>query len=578
MSTSIARIKPAVPVLLLIALLALLNGHLYSDARAAETGYVPGLLQTTQYGQVRGTEADAGRSLVWKNIPYARAPAGELRWKAPQDPAPWTGVFDATLDGNIGIQFQGGQVVGSEDCLNLDIYRPNSKATNLPVLFYIHGGNNQAGTSAEFNAQRFAVEANAVVIPINYRLGLLGFNNLHALRTGNALEDSGNYTLLDFAQALDWVQENVRAFGGNPDNITIAGFSAGGRDVMALLISPLVAGKFHKAISFSGGMTLADYDTSAELVARAIATLVVEDKIKPAEQDAYEWLMSKAPEVSDYLYQLSADRLARLMINADIRMAVFPHLYNDGAVLPKEGFGTQHYNAVPLIMLTATQEFSTFARRDPAFVSYTDDTLLSDPKAGQRYRFAMEYGSQLYRLFNVQDSAVRLQTTYTAPIYAAVFAWGADTAVVGDEMARLYGAYHGVWMPFLTRELNGLASRFSSSFQTAGAQKLADAFTRYIANFLWTGDPNGAGLVTWNSWTASATEPDHLLLNADKDVAIITMTKEQTSYEAVLRSIETDTSVPADEKDVLIKQVLSGRWFSRELDLYFGNTGVWVGR
>ena len=578
MSKNATRINPAVPIMLVLALLAGLNGYLSADVQAEVVPYTQGTLQSTQSGQVRGAEAYGGHSLVWKSIPYASAPAGELRWKAPQDPMPWTGVFDATRSGNIGVQVSGTQIIGSEDCLNLDIYRPNSNATNLPVLFYIHGGNNQTGTSAEFNAERFAVEANIVVISINYRLGLLGFNNLPALQSGNALENSGNYTLLDFAKSLDWVRENVRAFGGNPDNITISGFSAGGRDVMAMLISPVVAGKFHKAISFSGGMTLADSEMSRQLVARAIATLVVEDQVKPAEQDAYDWLMSNAPDVREYLYQLPADRLARLMINADIHMSVFPHLYNDGAVLPKEGFRTQQYNAVPLIMITATQEFSTFARRDPEFSPYTDDALLTDKDADRRYQFAKEYGSQLYRLFNVQESAETLHAVYTAPIYAGVFAWGTDTAIVGEEMGRLYGAYHGVWMPFLTREMTGMSSRFSDSFQGAGAQKLADAFTRYIANFMWTGNPNSAGLVTWNPWTAGGNEPDQLLLNADQNAAIITMSKEQTNYDTVLKAIETDTTVSHEEKNTLIRQVLSGRWFSRKLDQHFGNTGIWVGR
>lgn len=106
-------------------------------------------------------------------------------------------------------------------------------------MFYLHGGNNQTGTSAEFNPQLVATELNAVIVTVNYRLGALGFNPLQALNTGDKIEDSGNYALLDIKLSLDWVKENIAAFGGNPNNITVSGFSAGGRDVMAMLISPI---------------------------------------------------------------------------------------------------------------------------------------------------------------------------------------------------------------------------------------------------------------------------------------------------------------------------------------------------
>ena len=106
---------------------------------------------------------------------------------------------------------------------------------------------------------------------VNYRLGALGFNPLDALKTGSDEENSGNFALLDIAQALDWVEKNIETFGGNKDNVTLAGFSAGGRDVMATLISPTFKGKYDKAISFSGGMTLSDEEESQEIFATAIA-------------------------------------------------------------------------------------------------------------------------------------------------------------------------------------------------------------------------------------------------------------------------------------------------------------------
>ena len=201
--------------------------------------------------------------------------------------------------------------------------RPDSDEDNLPVIVYIHGGNNQTGNAQEIRGNTLVNDINAIYVSVNYRLGVLGFNPLAALKTGNDEENSGNYSLLDIAAALDWVKENIETFGGDKDNITLAGFSAGGRDVMATLISPLFAGKYDKAISFSGGMTLSEETESQEIFAAAISPLVVEDGIKATEEEANTWLLTANNDVENYLRGISAERLAGLMGNAAIRMKLF---------------------------------------------------------------------------------------------------------------------------------------------------------------------------------------------------------------------------------------------------------------
>lgn len=538
--------------------------------------YTQGTLQDTKYGKVQGYVENEDKTLIWKGVPYAKAPVGELRWKAPVDPDAWTEIFDATSDGNIGIQLSNGEIAGSEDCLNLDIFRPNTDETDLPVLMYIHGGNNQTGTSTEINPQKLAVNSNSIVVSVNYRLGALGFNNLPALKTGDANEDSGNYTLLDLNKSLDWINENIEYFGGNPENITLSGFSAGGRDVMAILISPIFEGKFQKAIAFSGGMTLADPEDSTKVIAKAIASLVVEDKVKVTEDEAYQWLLTDASEVKDYLYNLSADRLAALMGNAGIRMSVFPHLFADGTVLPKEGFETKNYNDVPVIMVTGSKEFSLFARYDKEFAAIDDATLYSDSELMSSLNFANKYGSKLYGLFNAQESAEKMIDNYKSPIYTCDFDWGSDETIVGEKMGKVFGSFHGVWIPFLTEETTGFSALFADAFNNEGAKDLTNKFTNYITNFLWNGNPNGEGLVEWKSWTAANEGPTQLLLNADKDKAIIEMSEEKIVYEDVLKEMEADTSVSTEVKDKLIKEVLNGRWFSGKLDEHFKNTSLWI--
>ncbi|MCI7813240.1 MAG: carboxylesterase family protein [Lachnospiraceae bacterium] len=547
-----------------------------TTAEASESAFHADVVQHIKNGDIKGSLVNEDKTLLWTGVPYAAAPVGELRWKAPQDHEDWEGVFDATQDGNLGVQVSGGNVIGDEDCLNMDIYRPNTDDTNLPVLVYIHGGNNQTGTSKEIPFEKLAANANCVVVCLNYRLGCLGFNSLPALKTGDDLENSGNFTLLDFAKALDWIAENGEALGANPQNITISGFSAGGRDVMAMLISPIFEGKFQKAISFSGGMTVADVEDSQKVTARAIAPLVVEDGVKENEEDAIAWLLSDdeadKEEVRTYLYGVEAGRLAGIMTNAGIRMSVFPHLFADGVVLPEEGFETTEYNDVPLIMLTGSSEFSIFALGDKYFADAGD---LVDGERSAEYKFAMNYGSELYGLFNAEESAVKMVDKYDAPIYTCDIDFGTDEEIVGKQQANLIGASHGVFIPFLSGIAAGSAAGDGSAYEYAGPKELTEKFQSYISNFLWTGDPNGEGLETWKAWTGAEEGPSQLLLDADKEKAIITMSTDRVSYDEILDRMEADDTISEEAKSQIISEVLNGRWFSAGLDERFGNRNLW---
>lgn len=240
------------------------------------------VIQTISSGEIKGKKDSEHKVLEWLGVPYATAE----RWKAPKDVEKWTETYDATEFGEKALQFTNGEVVGKEDGLNLDIVRPDTTETDLPVVVFLHGGNNQTGHAQEIKGNTLVNDLNAVYVSVNYRLGALGFNPLEALKTGTDEENSGNYALLDIAAALDWVEENIETFGGDADNVTLSGFSAGGRDVMATLISPLFEGRYDKAISFSGGMTLADEKESQDIFGAAIAPLVVEDGVKATEEEA----------------------------------------------------------------------------------------------------------------------------------------------------------------------------------------------------------------------------------------------------------------------------------------------------
>lgn len=516
------------------------------------------LVKATQYGAVRGAAED--NCNVWYSIPYAAAPIGDLRWAAPADPTAWTDVLDCTSIGNKAIQagtdYATGETVvsGSEDCLNLDVYAPDN-AKELPVLVYIHGGNNQTGSSTEIEGSQIVVDENCVYVSLNYRLGILGFNALPAFQ--NEANPTGNYAMLDIAKALDWVRDNISQFGGDPNNVTVSGFSAGGRDVMAMLISPIFEGKFDKAVVYSGGMTVADEDASAERIAETVAPLVVEDGLAANEELAKAWLLSCDPAVVTYMKSVSADRLCQLMSNAGIRMSVFPHLYADDVVIPSEGFDTKNYNSVPVLMLTGETEFSLFSAYDGYF--YSPEVMSLDSKTQDLAKsFAIEYGSEMYRIFNAQCSAEKMFGNYDNNIYICQVRYGA-----GDSATQIpmMGSFHGVFVPMLTdKHTYGSFANFNN----AGYQNMATVFDNYLKNFLVTGNPNGEALTTWNNWTPA--NPVSLVLDADANNAIVTVEDTSSSYKQIIGQMEADTTISDEVKTLMIDNVMNGRWFSETLD------------
>nr|WP_279097925.1 carboxylesterase family protein [Aerococcus urinaeequi] len=526
------------------------------------------LIRETQFGSVMGYEED--EALIWQGIPYGGDTSGENRWQAPTDPQPWSETLDATQAGVVALQAGADGVTGSEDALNLDIYRPNNETEDLPVLVYIHGGNNQTGQAQEISGKSFVSSQDAIVVSVNYRLGPLGFNPLPALKTGSDEENSGNYAMLDLAKSLDWIRANIGEFGGDSNNITVSGFSAGGRDVMAMLISPIFEGKFDKAISFSGGMTIADEEKSQDIFAESIAPLVVEDGVKNDEDQAKKWLLTSDEEVKDYLYNLDGIRLVGLMSNAGIRMDVFPHLYNDGTVIPTEGFDTETYNSVPLIMLTGEQEFSLFSRFDPYFAeAVSDGSIDTDQDISGQYDFVNKYGGQLYSLFNLEDSAIKMTSNYNAPIYGMEILFGENPDYISEEMAKI-GSFHGVFVPLLDTDSESYAELVTDSYESQGAKELSVMFQNYIYEFISSGNPNGENLTEWTEWQKDADE-NILFLDADDSVAIAKMGKKEFDYASVLAAIENDRSITEEQKADLLSEVMNGRWFSYELDKKYHN-------
>ncbi|CAL9637649.1 carboxylesterase family protein [Streptomyces sp. enrichment culture] len=214
---------------------------------------VSDVVQTTQ-GKVRGTDRTGYDA--WLGIPYADAG----RWEAPRTAAKWSGVRDATSFGDRCAQNTGWdpgyeQAITTEDCLDLNVYVPDTARAKTPVLVWIHGGGFTGGAGQDTNPRTFVTQTGTIVVTINYRLGVLGTLNLPQLQA-ESKDGPGNYGLLDQQAALRWVHSNISRFGGDPDNVTIAGQSAGAGSVCDHLASPTAKGLFSRAVIMSGGCNL----------------------------------------------------------------------------------------------------------------------------------------------------------------------------------------------------------------------------------------------------------------------------------------------------------------------------------
>ena len=530
------------------------------QARAGSTSEpLTGTLRPTASGPVQGGQTSQEGCLVWYGVPYGAAPAGALRWQPPQDPAPWTDALDCTKPAPMALQNTNGMAAGTEDCLKLNIYARDG-AAGLPVVVYFHGGGNRTGSPQELPGTRLASRADCVFVSAGYRLGLLGFNALPALQNGP--DSTGNYALLDAAKALDWVQENIASFGGDPRNVTVMGFSAGGRDVLAMLSSPYFAGRFQRAISLSGGLTTADPGASARQTAAAFAPLAVEDGLFADQNSAAQWLLTSGEDVTRWLYDLDPARVCLLMADGGIRMSSFPHLFADGVVLPENGFEAPLANPVPLLLVTGVTEFSLF---NPLEVQYQSNGLDAGEAASAR-AFATRYGSELYRIFNGAASAAALSAGSAAPVWVCEIAYGGRNSASPIRAMGL-GSFHGISLSMLSGEnaLSGVANLSSDGFAA-----LSDLFVEKVGSFLHSGS------LDWQPWTAASPKALVLDAGAAADSASALLQEAPADDTPVLDQLEADNSVPSAAKDLVIRQVLNGRIFSAHLDQRFHNPTLWV--
>lgn len=554
----------------------------------------------TGYGMLQGYVNE--ETLVWKGVPYAKPPVGALRWKAPENPEPWDGVRDAISPAKKCTQLltteewiRTGVVDpdSGEDCLYVDIYRPQ-RATyrweKLPVYVWIHGGSNNFGSARDYDGSVLADRSDVVVVVVQYRLGPLGWFYHPAIQTGGAdkLSDSGNFGTLDHAQALQWIQDNIAAFGGNPHNVTITGESAGAHNTMNMVVSPLGKGLFHRAMSESGGMVTVPIGappnptiTSGRGQTNDIIEklLMFQDNIatpvNQATKDLYKQHridMENAGTLKAYLSAIDGGTFFLAILKYG-SVPTFPAI-EDGTVMPTGGWmptiKAGKHNIVPIILGSNQYESKSFMplygpaikplgvpsgpyswfnlinvlRKD---IPITVNDVLPTQHDKDIYELTGYYGSQNWTAKFVDTVAHELSKVQD-DVYAYRFKWGG----IGSGPSPfdfIYGAGHASEIAFFFGSEQGLFGYPFVPANEAGRKDLQSAMMGYLAQFAQTGNPNRLSwcpwwwdrwshLPYWKKWSNDQGAPKAIVFDADLNDAHIAMMTEELTVEGVTAAFE----------------------------------------
>ena len=477
-----------------------------------DEGTEPGGL-TVDGGQVAGAPSplDADVS-VYRGLPFAAPPVGDLRWRPPQPVAPWDGIRDATVAAPACVQTPIPAAVGSfydagvdeisEDCLYLNVWSGAAPDARAPVLVWIHGGGLTIGNGADVSYDGTALaRRGAVVVTINYRLGALGYLAHPLLSAESDHGASGNYGTLDQVAALDWVQRNIASFGGDPDRVAIFGESAGSWSVNHMMATPLAHGLFQAAIGESGGGFGASGNArpkaEAELAGQRFVEALVETDVEPS------LAAMRSASVDDVI------GVSLPAAGATVDGWVFPDtIYNIFAA------GRQH--DVPVIIGSNADEGTMFTQPPVTVAAYqegvrrqygdlSDEFLTTYPAQSVEEAWQSQVAIFTDATFGWEMRAwARMMETVSSPAYLYYFS-RVPPAPEGDAFAH-YGAYHTAEIPYVFDNFGVSTSLHANRAYDETDRDLSNTLASYWVNFAATGDPNGPGLPEWPAFDPDADE------------------------------------------------------------------------
>jgi para-nitrobenzyl esterase len=523
----------------------------------------------TSSGKVQGYLEN--KVINYDDIPYAQPPIGDLRWKAPREALNADAIIE-NKDNNFCIQEPSsmggapgeGILTGSEDCLYLDIKTPKKKSSELlPVMFWIHGGGNTSGLKDLYDYSTMVNRHDVIVVTINYRLGAFGWFT-HPSIQGNqeGLDKASNFGTLDIIQALKWVNKNIELFGGDSNNITIFGESAGGHNVLSLMVSPQAKGLFSKAISQSG------YTTSAS-TGEAFAIDETHPTFNHTSNEVVKRLISNNDNLpSEDLYKrllgLSAEEF--FSEYSDKSNLEVPLLTNDGIVIPLEGLekalsNSSYVSDIPFMagsnrdevkLWIGTAEY--FVKLDYSFfgsILGIPRVILKDEDAFEAFNY---YRSEAWKVRGVIEPISSLNKVGSKNTYAYKFDWDDHRRFIVADFKKLIGASHGTEISLITGN-NKLVEGYGFLIYPAGPSKrfISKNMMLFWSNFAKDGKPGSStNGINWDSYNHFEGDKNFMILDNKKNMKIVNL---DTSYKSLVEELNLDTRVSELERCVILYQM-----------------------
>ncbi len=473
-----------------------------------------GVVVNTRSGALRGVVRGAYR--VFEGIPYAAPPVGPLRWRPPEPAAHWRGMRDATRPGSACAQvpltvLPGGKAIlpgasnltgsTSEDCLYLNVWTAARPAHPRPVFVWFHGGNDIYGAGSDYDGSKLTVKGGVVVVTVNYRLGPLGYLALPALSAHSPDHTSGDYGLMDQVAALRWVRSNIKAFGGDPKQVTVGGQSAGAWATCDLIASPAARGLFERAILESGTCAAGGSGSNATA---PISTL--------GAAEAAGQTFAASVGCSDAATQLSCLRALPASKLIAGELAATWGVNTGPAVLPispAAAWAKGRINRVPVLVGTTHDEyrFRTFVNVNllggGPLTPATYVTRVQQENLGSANAILARYPASAYPSPDLAYATEKTDSLYSCPAHADDLLYATRVPVYAYEFDDQHappffdaptsipqGAFHASEVSYLF-PFHDLAPL------TASQQQLSSAMVGYWSHFIASGNPNASGLPSW---------------------------------------------------------------------------------
>ncbi len=469
----------------------------------------------TSLGPVQGVVEDG--VLVWKGIPYAKPPTGSLRWKAPENMQPWTTVRTTDIYGNICPQkgyspqsiYEIPSQNMSEDCLYLNVWSRANSTKKKPVFVWIHGGSltREGGSSPQYLGKNLAKKG-IVYVSFNYRLNAFGFLAHPELSKENEFGVSGNYGILDQIKALEWIQENIASFGGDPDNVTIAGESAGGWSVSLLVATQKAKGLFNKAIAQSGTYLWPGPHLKQP-----------RNDYKSGESEGAAFMQQLDASSIEELRNIPADDIVNLFFSKKNTISSEPLV--DGYLFEEDVYKTYNqlkHNKVDIIVGANADEWGL----------WIPDNLPKHPelyKAAIKQKYA-ERADLFFEAYPISDTAsigkayANFESDKSFHLHnrnwAKAMAKGGNkvymyyfSKIPTERYPEEYGAFHGVEIAYALNNLEYDPGTLGGAKPSQLDSLYADKVSDYWVNFVKTGNPNNQVLPLWPSWDIKSQEYLH---------------------------------------------------------------------